>query len=63
MNDDTTKLEVVGPFGTILITNSLGYDCNDNGYLTITAGDDGTHLGHEHGYLFKEWYYIRIMEK
>jgi hypothetical protein len=55
------QLEVVGPFGTIQINNSLDYVCSDSGFLTIEAGDDGTPLGIEHEYVFKEWYYIRIV--
>jgi len=58
-----TQLEVVGVFGTIHIKNCLAHDYFDNGYLAIKAGDDGTHLGHEHDYLFKEWYYIRIINQ
>jgi len=58
-----TQLEVVGAFGTIHIKDVLDYDYLDKIYLYVKVGDNGTYLGCIHEYVFKEWYYIRIMEK
>ena len=56
------QLEVVGVFGTIHIKQVLGYKYF-KGTLSIEVGNDGTYLGHKHKYLFKEWYYIRVITK
>ena len=60
-NKETYNIEVTGSWGYRELLNVSEYTIDKDGYLIVPVPDNGTVLGRDHKYIFRNWGFVRIV--
>jgi len=58
---ETYNIEVTGSWGYRELLNISEYKIDQDGYLIVPVPNNGTVLGRDHKYIFRNWDFVRIV--